>query len=598
MDLLDRIPGVVRAQASSFPISYRGQTGSRLRIQQNGARRAGLNPQGYLAQDLNVSNLSTARVVGGIEKAIYGSGAIGGVLVLEDRQAIQKAPNSIFSQFRANNNARQLGFRWNTGNNKTNLEIAGNGINTENFHLADGQTARNSAIQEYNLSSSVTTEFRKTKVYWRQKWSTGNWQFPQGFQNNPFELRELNNSFTYQSDIKINYDLKNDWKITQQVWGLLLETDQKQDQYNAQFDAINFQIERSYRRFGFGYNGILKKSFDHYSLKTGMDLYTSRLDENRSERDRVQNSSTDALVARRLDQQTGVFLQANSIGQKVQWTGVIRGDLAVNSNLDAQRVYTSAVSGGIEANWSVWKTNHQISIGRYFRFPRPEESGGELFGGRGIFRGNPDIRPEYSYQLDWSITKKLKSTTLKINSWLTHFDDRIVEVPIAQNVFQYGNIEQARTFGLEWQISQVLLNQKAHNLMGYISGLAMRGDDLAGVNFFSKGSRSNGIPPAHVQGKLKYKTWLREIPLQFGIDVRHFLEFIAPSGFTNQVWAVRDAPAYTLIGLSTNTRLHWGKHSLSLTMSVTNLTDQPYFPFGTRIMGMGRDFQFGLNYIF
>lgn len=600
MDLLDRIPGVVRAQQASFPISYRGQTGSRMRIQQNGARRSGLNPQGYLGQDLNVSNLSTARIVDGIEKAIYGSGAIGGVLELEDRQAFVKSPNVIQSQFGTNNSARQLGFRWGTNSKPTAFEVTGNGIQTNDMHFAGRERARNSSIQEYQLSSALTARFKKAQLNWRQKWSSGIWKFPQGFQNFPFELRKLDNAYTYQTDVKIQHILNNDWKLTQQIWGLTLETDQIQDVYNAQFDSINIKVIRSFHRKSTGYNGFLEKNFGKYHLKSGLDLFTSRLDENRTDDNRIENSRSSSQVAQRDDQQAGAFIKASSGSPRIQWTGVLRADLARTNNLDADPALASAITGGIEAKGTLWKMDHQLSLGRYFRFPRPEESGGELFGGRGTFRGNPDIRPESSYQLEWIITKNTRSTSFKISSWLAYFEDRIIDVPVPdeRNVFEYRNIDQARTFGLEWHISQVLLDQKKHNLIGVLTGLAMRGDDLTDANFFQKGSRSNGIPPTHVQGELKYKTWLGSIPVQFGFDVRHFTRFVAPTGFTNQVWAVRDAPAYTLLGLNANTRFRWNQQTLLITARVSNLTDQTYFPFGTRIPGIGRDFRFGLNYSF
>lgn len=598
MDLLEGIPGVVRAQSSSFPVSYRGQTGSRLRIQQNGARRSGLNPQGYLAQDLSSANLSTARMVDGIEKAIYGSGAIGGVLVLEDRQASLKSLNSIYSQFHTNNKSRQLGFRWNSGNDPTLLEVAASGIETDNLRFANRQKALNSAIKEYDLSTALTHQLTKSQISWRQKWSSGNWQFPQGFQNNSFELRDLDNVYTYQSDVKFQHQLKSGWKVTHQTWGLILETNQIQDQYNAQFESINFKIERSYRRLGFGYNGYGEKAFNRFAMKTGVDFFASRLNENRTEYDRVRNSISNELAAKRDDRQAGVFMRVNTMGRKVHWTGVFRADLATNTNLDTQSKQTSALSGGGEVRWQWLNVEHQVSLGRYFRFPRPEESGGELFGGRGIFRGNPDIRPEYSYQLEWKMTKATRSTSFTVSSWLAYFENRIIAVPLEPGIFQYDNIENARTLGLEWQLAQVLITQKEYNLTCHFSGLMMQGDDLMSASFFSKGSRSNGIPPAHLKGELKYKTWFGSIPFQLSFDTQHFLKFIAPSGFTNQVWAVLDAPAYTLFGLHVNTQIQWRKNALSFTASMSNLTDQVYFPFGTRIMGMGRDFRFGLNYSF
>ncbi len=598
MDLLERIPGVVRAQASSFPISYRGQTGSRLRIQQNGARRSGLNPQGYLGQDLSTSNLSKAQIVDGIEKAIYGSGAIGGVLVLEDQQAFVKSPTTIYSQFRTNSNARQLGFRWNNGNEPTRLAFAGSGIATNDFHFPNRQTALNSAIREYNLSTALTTQLKKRQINWRQKWSSGNWQFPQGFQNNPFELRELDNAYTYQSDLKFKHQLRSGWDLTHQAWGLALETDQTQDQYNAQFEMINFQIVRNYRRLGFGYNGYAEKTLAQFTIKSGLDLFSSRLNEKRFEDDRVRNSTTRTTVAKRDDRQAGLFVSARTLGKKVKWKGVLRADLASNAHFDTQSQQTSALSGGAEAQWRWLRADHQISIGRYFRFPRPEEAGGELFGGRGVFRGNPDIRPEYSYQLEWKVAKTTKSTSFSISSWLAYFENRIIEVPVAQGIFQYDNIDQARTFGLEWQLSQMLINQNKHNLVGHFSGLIMQGDDLTEVSFFAKGSRSNGIPPAHLRAEIRYKTWFGNLPFQLSFDGQHFSKFIAPTGFTNQVWAVRDAPAYTLLGAQANTRIQWGQNALLISAGISNLTDEAYFPFGTRVMGMGRDFRFGLNYSF
>lgn len=598
MDVLDQITGIIRVQEATFPISYRGQTGSRLRIQQNGARRNGLNPQGYLAQDLNATNLGEARMVNGVEKASYGSGAIGGVLVLEDRQADDPLPNLILSSFGTNNAARQLGFRWHTGKEKTHFEITGNGIQTNDYKFSNRETAQNSAFHAYHISTALHQQIKNNRLQWRQKWSWGNWQLPQGFQNNPFELRDLNNNYTYQTDVSLTNQLKNQWKLKHQAWGLIVATEQTQDQYNAQFDAVNFQIVRGLRRTGWGYNGFLEKSTERFDLKTGLDVFVSRLEEERTENDQVRNISFDQLAANRSDQQAGAFIQMRTKGRKIQWTGVFRSDLATSNNLDAKRDFSSAVSGGFEAHWSLWKLNQRLSLGRYFRFPRPEETGGELFGGRGIFRGNPAIKPEYSYQLEWAIFKKINSTSLKVSSWLAYFDDRIVALPVENGVFQYRNISQARTYGLEWEVSQILLDHTKHQLTGLFSGLAMKGDDLSNANLLKKGDRSEGIPPTNFRGELRYKSRIGQLPIQLSIDARHFMKFIAPSGFTNQVWAVRDAPAYTLLGLQVNTRFHIGNEWMSVTTSVSNLTDTGFFPFGTRIMGMGRNFVVGIDYSF
>ena len=601
MDLLDAIPGVVRAQQSAFPISYRGQHGSRLRIQQNGARRAGLNPQGYLGQDLNASNLEVARMVTGIERAIYGSGSIGGVLLLEDAAASAARPSELFFDYGTNNRSRRIGMNWQGNLKKTHLRLAGSGLETNNFRFADQQEAINSNLQELNLSSALSLPLRSHEINWRQNLSSGNWQFPQGFQNFPFEFRDLDNRYTYQTDLKVKSTLRGNWTLNNQAWGLTLKTDQTQDKYNAQFDAINEQVIRRYTRNSFGYNGSLERITQRFAIKTGMDLYTSRLEEHREDNNYRENRFESRQAALRDDFHAGSFLRVTTLNEGLQWTGVIRVDMATSDNLEAATSTYSAITGGIQADWTFLQLDHQVYVGRFFRFPRPEESGGELQGGRGVFRGNPDIKPEYSTQLEWSVSRRLERLLIRASSWFAYYQDRIVETPLADEnaVFLYDNVDQARTFGIEWSLTYTLFNQPKQQLTGSLSGLAMKGDDLPGGKIFEKGERSLGIPPATLSAGLQYVRNLRPgYMLNMTLDVRHAFEFIAPAGFTNQVWAVSDAPDYTLLGFNIGNRFRWNHHDLLLNIGASNLTDVAYFPFGTRIMGMGRNWRFGVKYAF
>lgn len=599
MDVLASIPGVVRAQQSAFPISYRGQHGSRLRVQQNGARKVGLNPQGYLGQDLNPANLQVARMVTGIEKVVYGSGAIGGVLLLEDVDATEKVPSELFFNYGTNNRSRRIGGNWQGILKNATLRFSGSGLNAGNFHFANLEEAQNSKQEEYNFSSAVSTRVGDLQLNWRQNISSGSWQFPQGFQNNAFELRDLDNHYTYQTDLKVKRLLKGGWSMTHQLWGLTLKTDQTQDQYNALFESVNFKILRSYTRSSLGYNGGLERTSNRLALKAGIDLFGSVLEEHREENDFVNDWFTREQAARRNDHQGGTYFRVTTLNKDIQWTGALRLDLANTNNLESQASNYSAISGGIQATWSFLGLDHQVHLGRFFRFPRPEETGGELFGGRGVFRGNPDIKPEYSHQLEWALSKQLKNVSFRASTWFTHFLDRIVETPVEQNVFLYDNVDQARTYGLEWTCTYTVIQDQKQELSGNLSGLVMGGDDLPNKQIFGNGQRSIGIPPSNMGLIVRYSRYLRQmVMINVAMDASHIWPFEAPEGFSNQVWAVRDAPAYTLLGANLGFRFIQDNHDILIDFGVSNLADVDYFPFGTRVMGMGRNIRFGAKYAF
>ena len=245
---------------------------------------------------------------------------------------------------------------------------------------------------------------------------------------------------------------------------------------------------------------------------------------------------------------------------------------------------------------------------RYFRYPNQLETTGEAARGRGIFIGNPDISPEYSYQLEWRLSGKRSSFSYQLNSWYTYFQGRISEVPQDNGTFTYENLDNARNMGVEIVFNKKIplfqasngasANAFAHLLDLSITGTAIVGDELAEGLFSEAIDPLLGVPPARLSLMARYTGPLvqgTEWSVHSKLDrVSEFSRF--PGGFNNQTFGIEEAPAYWLLGIGVEVEKQIGIHSLQLGVNATNLTNSNYFPFGTRVMEMGRNFQFNLRW--
>ena len=99
IDVLARGKGVFKIHDQNYPLVVRGMVGPRLRIERNGQLMTGFDKDGYLADDLNVKNLAAVRLLHGARSVVYGSGGIGGVLIVEEGAVLFKKSRSAYMSY-------------------------------------------------------------------------------------------------------------------------------------------------------------------------------------------------------------------------------------------------------------------------------------------------------------------------------------------------------------------------------------------------------------------------------------------------------------------------------------------------------------------
>ncbi|MBN7817000.1 TonB-dependent receptor plug domain-containing protein [Algoriphagus pacificus] len=602
MDILANLPGIFRIHDNSYPIIYRGMTSNRLRIEKDGATKLGILNQGYFGNDINPDELLEIDLVEGMEKVVYGSGAMGGVIDIQMKPPTLDESHQLYYHFGSNSNSHTLGGRWGVGDSIKGFKIRVRTQTSGNYSYAKKEEAQNSSSSQNNLSlSSFLSKNEGFQIQWNQSFSNGYWERPQGFQNNPNELRSFKDHINYQGNIKVFWgsDLKNQ----ENIWTTFQKSSQFRDSYHLDFSRLNFKEIREYDQLSFGHKyqrpiRINKK----LTGKIGTDFLWIR----QFESGMLENLLDDVIEFEEkslagMQSRTGVFMTGKYRAEsKLNLDFGIRADL--NSLGKSKVQWRGIVTGATSLNWKI--SDHVKSVwtlGRYFRWPTFQESSGEFFGGRGIFLGNENILPEKSYQLDWIFEGRIGRLQFKWNSWLAFQLDRITEIPMEIGYYSYENTEKARSMGFETQLDYLIWNRNNQYSIYLIHGFQiMSGMDISEAGFFKGGTPLFGIPPGKSSAKVVYSQILNS-KISIHSEIQH--EFVLafdqlPEGTIRQTWAIRPSEAYHLLNAKIEAQITNKKNFMNLGMEVKNMTDEYYVPFGINVPGIGRDFQiyFGYNW--
>jgi len=596
INALDQLPGIFKIHEAGFPLVYRGMSASRLRIERNGALRSGFVQQGYLLEDINPDNVSQLRIVKGAESVLYGTGGSGGVITIDENALERSVKSSLYLAYGSNAGTRTIGLKTGKKGKGLNWLLSGRVSGADDFNAGDGSAINNSARNQNGLNLSLQKSFSPTTLLtWNHDLSNGSIERPQGFQNNPFELRKYKNHYSYQSNFKAETDLDNGDRLEQNAWVVFSENDQQIRNFNGSFTELNVFENRNYTRQSFGYRvNWLKHSNEALKWRIGGDFISARMDQ-LDVRDNFINQVFDIVTftQSRRENMGGLFGMAQLHKGKLDIDFSLRADMASIGNAEQRNDYT-ILSGGISLEWKANdRTSQNLSLTRQYRYPTQDESLGVIFGGRGIFRGNPDIKPEYSNQLEWSITSKRGHWEYAFSTWLSLFEDRISELFLGNGEFTYRNLSRARTAGFDARIDYVVPGLPTGDLAVLsLTGSLIRGDDLGTEGWFSSGEDPLiGIPPRRLRLSGR---WQKAFSTKFSLTSSVDLEYIddydrLPSGTIRQTFAVQPTDGYVLLNLDLSGNLAFKSRTIQFGVRATNLTNSTYFPFGARIMGVGRD---------
>ena len=606
INALDQLPGMFKIHEAGFPLVYRGMADSRLRIERNGALRTGFVQQGYLLNDVNPDNVTEMRIVKGAESVLFGTGASGGVITIDEDRVSGPIKSSLYASFGTNASAQTLGLTTGSGKSSLRWLLSGRQSMAGNFSFGNGETALNSARDQSSIKLALQSKFKTTTRFtWNHDWSQGFIERPQGFQNNPFELRRYKNHYNYQSNLKAESALQNGDRLEQNAWVLFSENDQELRNFNGTFTQLNVFENRNYTKQAFGYRiNWFKAAKNNISWRFGADFVSSRTDQ-RDVRDNFINQvfGIVSFTQSRRENMGGLFGLAHYEKGKLQLDISARTDMAGIGN-NTQTSNYSILSGGATATWQANpRLQHSLSLTRQFRYPTQDESVGIIFGGRGIFRGNPDIRPEFSNQLEYGIKGKIaRQWDYAISGWLALFEGRISEFFLGNGEFTYRNLSRARTMGIEGRLDYLIPNLSIDDLAVIsITGSWIQGDDLATEGWFSAGEEPLlGIPPGRIRLSGRWQKALsNRFSLTSSADIEHVLDYDRlPSGAIRQTFGVQATDSYWLLNLDFSGQLQLKTKQLQLGIRMSNLTNSSYFPFGARIMGIGRDIRFYIRFTF
>lgn len=602
---LQSIPGVRKTQDFGYPLVFRGLNSQRLRIEKNGAFRNGVQNQGYLLNDINPQNIESLKILTGAESVLFGSGAIGGVVQIKEKDAFNPVENNLFLGYGSNNQRRTFGLDWSKVKSKWGIRFSGRRNSSDNFYYPNNKEALNSAFEQNSLSlSSAYRNLKKQfKAVWNHDFSNGFFERPRGFQNNPFELRKLKNAFTYQTDIHIDHKVGESFNAQHDLWLILLENDQIRENFNADLTVLNQWEERKFNKDSYGYRLNLALNISSkWFWKLGADFIRNSYSEVRNTQNFINPSFSEIDSSKRVENMLGLFSLLEYRKRENTLVLSARADWAQLDNATQAKQF-SAITGGLAYISNLDDQFSQtISITRKFRYPTQQEALGILNGGRGIFYGNPNLNPEFAYQLEYDLEGKLDRFFFNLSSWVSFFNNRITEVPIANNEFTYDNVERARTYGYELQVSRSfasLLDDIDFHIS--FSSSFIKGDALVqDRGLFSKGNPLIGIPPLRNQLALSLTKRLKEnSKIETVIDLEQHAAFKRlPEGMINQIWAVQPTDAYVLSNIESSYHFPLKNHQMKISLSIRNLMNTSFYPFGARIMGMGRNLQLGLRYSF
>ncbi len=612
-DVLAATPGFTQVWEYHSPILLRGMNSKRLVIMKNGNRRIGTFPGGYFGQDMNVYDTRKVEIIKGPGSVIYGSGAISGIINIINHEPFgDKETNAkILSGYGSNNNeflevARVCHKRKNFG-----ISINGKYRKTNNYVYGNGETAENSDVEDRDFSLNTGYKFSdKYKIIINANYHYGDWGKPRGF-NGPAkaftEIRNLEKRF--HSAISYTYAPK---AFVEVVKFNIYYDDGSRDYYKYKYSTVSGLVSSldlvHYKdNYGGGQLFSILKLSGNNKLTTGVDGYFFLLDNPTDIIDYYNNTQGQLEGYKNAGQQNlGAFINDEwELSEKFRLITGIRFDAStVNegqaSGQDERYENRTTFSGNAGMVYSPKYNMHlSLNLGRAFRMPTAEELYTEIISCKGSKVGNPDLKPEYSWNVDMGFRGFTDRSKLKydIALFYNRMDDFINETPDTEHKdvdFTYKNTD-AKIMGSEISASYRFKNvfKPSNNLYAGIGGAYVHGIDM----FIDESNAPLfGIPPLKMTGDLKYygllnRKWLTGYNIKVETEYASAQNRIAeiPEGTDGGPWGYIPSEPHTVLnfslGLNSNALPGYPKFRLV----VKNILDTDYQPFGSYIPAMGRN---------
>jgi len=226
-------------------------------------------------------------------------------------------------------------------------------------------------------------------------------------------------------------------------------------------------------------------------------------------------------------------------------------------------------------NYQLDLFDFKLNIGKSFRIPIAKELGanGVNYHYFSYEKGNQNLNPEQSYQVDFSAAIKTAKWSAKLSPFFNYFPNYIYLNPTAKHdyfygagnqVFEYGESEVLR-FGGEAQVTYQFARQwSAEILAEYLYSEQLSGD--------KKGYTLPFAPPASALFNITYqpKNLMGSSDTYFSIDYRITAEQ------PNIVPPERKTAGYSLFNFQGGTKIQVGNHPLHISLQLQNMFNTKY----------------------
>ncbi|WP_282035958.1 TonB-dependent receptor [Saccharicrinis aurantiacus] len=605
VNIVDRLPGITKIHEATFPVVIRGMYGSRIYIEKNGIVKRGTGRNGYTLEDIDPNNVSDIQLLHGARSIAFGSGSIGGVLLINEKTSYSKKGlhAKVGLSYANNNQEKASNLRLQHQSDQGVVSFGARVVRSDNFRYPNNVEALNSAYQYNNLNCKISRCFEEKKIFinWNNNFYNGERQKPLGFQNNPYDYRTFYDRYNFESVLNIDKTTRNNNRFSTNIWFNTLNTDQEQDQVNAGTKKVAL----TETRYQFKNSGGLKlKLLNQYNkvwcAEYGIDGNIEILSQDLQIRDIAHSTHNYYKDTLRQDRKIGgAYTVITYKKQKHQLGFSLRGDIG---KLLKDQMHTGTyanISGG--ADWTVdvnkyWQNT--LSLSRHFRFPDPMEAAGVHYGGRGVFVGNPDIQPELCYNFEWNLKLKFNHGNVVVNPWFSYFVNRINEVAIKQNKFTFENIEKSRVLGVDASLNLYTGKVSEAGQWNSASSFTIAaGDDISGTNILGEGTPLEGISPGRVRSKLEYRKNIHNKLANIYTEYTYVLPYNRlPPYAVKKTWGQNERDAYALLDAGVSYNFGLLKSNVCVVFTVNNILDTEYQAFGSYLYGVGRNYKVHLAF--
>ncbi|WP_379965846.1 TonB-dependent receptor plug domain-containing protein [Epilithonimonas sp. UC225_85] len=423
-------------RGSTSSPSFRGTGASRTAFVWNGINVNSI----FLGQgDINNLNLLSYENVGikfGGGSVIYGSGAVGGSVHLNNTLDFDKGFHGIlFSEYGSFGTFNSF-IKAKYSNAKLSFSFSANHSQSENdYKVAEkNYINRNGRYQNTGFNLGLAYKISdNNEFYWQSQHYDSDQHYPI-FDENQIKTKYLVQTFRSLAGWKFNSDkIKNDLKL------VYLED-------NFQYFG---DIDKSKSSGGTGKQYIVRNDLDYFVSKQSSFNLISEYQYNQGEgyQSGIQNPKRNQVNLS--------LLYRNGNSAKFYWE--------LGSKYDFVEGYESPFLFSASGKYSVndWYQT-SINISRNFRAP----TFNDLYWQPG---GNLDLKPETSYQAEMSHYFSYKNFKLGITPYYIKMKDMIQWIPITSSNWSPRNVNKVDFYGLETDLSfnKNWTNQKLSSQIGY-----------------------------------------------------------------------------------------------------------------------------------